>query len=162
MNTIVVGAHLPRLSPERLARYVAEDKWRYINVSVPDLRSKGILKNYTDHYVLERAEELAEQTTHELQHAALFEIEVTENNGAFDVSAIEAAWEPTFLSPDGTAPLEGLGLSQDKASTFRVAFWVHDWNERSALVGPNGPLQLPQFSPVPERLWMLAPFALVD
>ena len=162
MNTIVVGAHLPRLSPERLARYVTEDKWRYINVSVPDLRLKGFLKEYSDQYVLARAEELAEQTANALQHAALFEIEVTEDNGAFDVSAIEGAWEPSFLSPDGTLPLESIGLSEANASTFRVAFWVHDWNKRSELVGPDGPLQLPQFSAVPERLWMLAPFALVD
>ena len=162
MNTTVIGAHLPRLDPERLARYVAEGKWRYVNVAVPDLRSNGFLKDFTDEYVHERAEEIADETAHELQRAALFEVEVTDNNGAFDVSAIEGAWEPTFLSPDGTVLLESLGLSPANSRSFRTAFWVHDWNEGSELVGPNGPLGLPQFSPVPERLWALAPYALVD
>jgi hypothetical protein len=162
MNAIVVGAYLPRLDPERLARYVAEDKWRYVNVAVPDLRSKGFLKDFTNEYVLERAQEMAEETERELQQAALFEVEVTDNDGTFDVSEIEAAWEPSFLSPDGAMLLESLGLSPANSRSFRVAFWVHEWREGSELVASNGSLGLPKFLPVPERLWTLAPYALVD
>lgn len=162
MKTVVVGAYLPRFSPERLARYVAEDKWRYINVSVPDLRSKGFLKDFTDEYVLERAQEIADETERELQHAALFEVEITDHNGTFDVSEIEGAWEPSFLSLDGAMLLEGLGLSPANSHSFRVAFWVHEWSESDELVGSKGPLGLPQYSSVPERLWTLAPYALVD
>ncbi|WP_430419653.1 hypothetical protein [Methylibium petroleiphilum] len=162
MNAIVVGAYLPRLDPERLARYVAEDKWRYINVAVSDLRSKGFLKDFTDDYVLARAQEIADETQRELQQAALFEIEVTDNNGTFDVSEIESAWEPSFLSPDGAMLLESLGQSPANSTSFRVAFWVHEWSEGNELVGSSGSLGLPEFSSVPERLWTLAPYALVD
>lgn len=162
MKAIVVGAYLPRLDPGRLARYVAEDKWRYINVAVPDLRSKGFLKDFTDEYVVERAQEIAEETQRELQQAALFEIEVADSDGTFNVSDIEGAWEPSFLSPDGAMLLECLGLSPANSKSFRVAFWIHQWSEGNELVGPDGPIELPQFSPVPERLWKLAPYAIVD
>lgn len=162
MNAIVVGAYLPRLDPERLGRYVAEDKWRYINVAVPDLRSKGLLTDFTDEYVVERAQEIADETQRELQQAALFEIEVTDSDGTFDISEIEGAWEPSFLSPDGSMLLELLGLSPVNTQSFRVAFWIHQWSEGNELIGSNGPLELPQFSPMPERLWTLAPYAIVD
>lgn len=92
MNTTVIGADLPRLDPERTARFATDDKWRYVNGMVPDLRSQGFLKDLTDENGLERAEETADETARALQHAALFEVAVTVNHRTFDLSAFDGAW----------------------------------------------------------------------
>jgi hypothetical protein len=162
MNVTIIGAYLPRLSPERLAKYVSDDRAHYLAHSIPHLRSQGFLTGLSDEDASERAAEIAEETQHALEHAALFEAEVVESDGTFDAGFIEAAWEPTYLSPDGATLLEDINLSPATAETFRVAFYVHDWQDGHVLVGPGGPFLLPAFTPVPERLWQLAPYALVD
>ncbi len=99
---------------------------------------------------------------YDLERAALFEAEVSNNDGSFDATRIERAWEPVYLTPDGNAPLEESGVSVASAKAFRVAFYVQEWQEGQTLAGPNGPLVLPKFMRVPERLWHLAPYAIAD
>ena len=162
MKAIIIGAHLPRLSPVRLVKHVSDDSTRYLTQGVPYLRSQGFLRDLSDEDVRERAAEIAEETQYALERAALFEAEVVGSDGTFDAGSIEGAWEPAYLSPDGATLLESIGLSPATAKTFRVAFYVHDWQDGQPLIGPSGAFLLPAFTPVPERLWQLAPYALVD
>jgi hypothetical protein len=162
MNIRVVGAYLPSLKPERLRRYVEEDQLRYINVDVPALRAQGFLSDVSDEYIAERAAEIAEEKEQALQSAALFEIEVTHHQGDFDPFAIEGAWEPAYLDLAGRRVVAEYTDEIAGLAAFRVAFYVHDWKRGSTLRGPSGTLALPSFRPVPERLWQLAPYAIVD
>jgi hypothetical protein len=47
-------------------------------------------------------------------------------------------------------------------SVYRVAFFIHAWRHQLGLNSTYGPLTLVPQSPIPERLWRLAPFELVD
>jgi hypothetical protein len=162
MSTVaIIGAHLPRLDQGRLAKYVADEEARYVNVAVPELRAKGFLKHISDQDVRARAEEIAEEMQYELERAALFELEVRSADQPFDIASIEEAWEPAYITADGEQLLEQVGLSPSTASVYRVAFWVHNW-KGTKLGGLAGIGDIPPCSPVPERLWRLAPYALVD
>ena len=162
MKLRVVGAYLPRLDAQRLARYVEEDELRYVNVAVPDLRSQGFLADVSDEYVIQRAREIAEETEYALRRAALFEVEVTEHRGEFNPSSIEGAWEPTYLDLQGGSVIAEQPRELVDVPGFRVAFYVHEWPEDGVLQRPDGALPVPHFSAVPERLWQLARYAIVD
>ena len=71
-------------------------------------------------------------------------------------------WQPAFLSIDGERVIVDSYKAPRELSNFRVAFYIHEWTEQGALVGPTGPLILPQFTPVPGRLWKLAPYTCLD
>ena len=163
MKFQLVGAYLPSLDPDRLARYVADDELNFVTVAIPSLRAQGFLKDQSDQEIRARAKEIAEEKLSTLQCAALYEVAVTEGSGRFDPAEIEpAAWEPAYLTPDGQALLEDLGLSVAVAQEFRVAFYVHDHSPAGGPSLLDGALTASKFTPVPERLWRLAPYALVD
>ena len=162
MKLHLVGAYLPKLTPERLSLHIAEDKQHFVAVAVPSLQTQGFLSGLSDQAIWARAEEIAAEKSAAIERAAIFEVAVSQNSGAFDLGEIEGAWEPAYLTPDGQALLEDLGLSVANAMQFRVAFYIHDWPEREAPSLCGGKLAAREFTPVPERIWRLAPYALVD
>lgn len=103
-----------------------------------------------------------------LRGVALFEIRVEQCEGVFDFMQVSeqlttsVAWEPVLLTEDGEATIETKDPFITEMPAFRAAFFVHDWPENGTLLGPTGPLSLPEFTPVPERLWKLAPYELLD
>jgi hypothetical protein len=163
----VIGAHLPRLDQAAIAQFIHDDVAEFKRVLL-DLNARGEI--YTDPAEIEeRALELPEELDAELQSCALFELEVTGNDASFDPSEFHNpdtdlyGWAHVILSMDGT---EVLGDDQEAPAEwkdFRAAFWVQDWDELPGrLAGPDGEVALPPFTPVPDRLWRLAPFRPVD
>ena len=98
----------------------------------------------------------------------MFEVLVEGHVGDFDPFAIfekhttSVAWEPVYLSSDGIHSIAQSTGELADVKSFRVAFYVHEWPEGGELVGPTGPLICPPFAETPERLWTLAPYALLD
>lgn len=166
MQLRVIGAHLPRLDQAAVAQFIAGDVASF-KVTLIDLIERGISSS-TYEEVQERALELPEELDGDLQRCALFEVEVTGNAGEFDPAEFcnpetgYLGWEPAFLSMDGERVVVESSTAPSELSEFRVAFYIHKWSESGALVGPTGPLTLPPFTPVPDRLWKLAPYACLD
>ena len=167
MRVSVIGAHLPRLAPGRMSKWIddtVEDFRKEMTLSV----QSGLLKSWTLEEISMRAEELPDEFLSALHGVALFEVFVEQSNGVFDFyqfseqRTTSVAWEPVLLAENGETTLETKDTYTTELSTFRAAFYIHDWPEDGTLLGPRGPLSLPEFTPVPERLWKLAPFDLVD
>lgn len=103
-----------------------------------------------------------------LGSAVLIELLVESHGGAFDpddfyeAQTTSVAWEPAYLSVNGDQKVAEVLSELNPEEPFRVAFFVHDWPENGTLVGPTGKLALPSFESVPERLWRLAPYVLLD
>ena len=75
----------------------------------------------------------------------------------------QVAWNEVFLSPDGERLLGEYHFNDRPIeSVYRVAFFIHAWKHELGLESTYGPLTLVPHSPIPERLWRLAPFELVD
>ena len=166
MQIRVVGAHLPRLDQSGLAAYIARDVAQF-RATLRSLRERGI-GQATDEEIDQRAEELPGELDADLQRCALFELEVSDNDLEFDPSDIGnpdtgyLGWEPAFLSPTGEEVITESYKAPPDLRHFRVAFYVHEWELPGRLSGPTGELTLPEFTPVPARLWELAPYSCVD
>lgn len=162
MHTRLIGIYIPRLTPERLARHIEEDRWRFVNVGIPDLQRQGFALEWTREAIEDRSAEIAEEKADCLSRAALFEFEISGADKYFEPGVFESAWEPAFLAADGQSVIAEFVNELPEGEPFRLVFWIHDWDERSTLNGPEGPVQIGELDPVPERLWSLAPYAIVD
>lgn len=166
MNLRVVGAHLPRLDQAGIASFISSDVASF-KETMRDLVARGISKA-TPEEIEKRALELPEELDADLQRCALFEIEVTGNASEFDPTEFMnpetsfVGYEPVFLSMDGESVVTESYNAPAAMSAFRVAFYIHEWDEPGVLVGPTGALPLPSFTPVPARLWKLAPYSCLD
>ena len=166
MNIRLLGAHLPRLDPAGIATFIHDDITRFRQTLLGLIQAGTIDRDPQE--VEDRAFELAEELHDDLQRCALFELEVTDNRSEFDPCAYgdpdsgSLGWEPVFLSMDGSTIVTEAYRAPASLTAFRVAFYVHDWTLPGRLAGPAGELTLPPFTPVPERLWRLAPYRCVD
>ncbi|PZO16937.1 MAG: hypothetical protein DCE87_04945 [Betaproteobacteria bacterium] len=167
MKLTVIGAYLPRLTPERLAVWIQDDVADFVE-GIRDLQSQGLAQYWSDDQLQERAAELPSEMREAMNSAALFEVLVEDHKGEFDPYGISekettsVAWEPAYLSEDGGESIAEDVSELGEVNRFRVAFYVHDWPKKGELIGPTGPLVHPTFGPVPERLWKLAPYVLLD
>lgn len=165
MHIAVLNACLPRLDQDGITRFIEQDidRWRR---AVPELQAKGFLRDVSPEDVILRCEEMREDLGIALQDVALFELQVTGNCATLNPSDIgntgQAGWEPVFLSIDGDRIVYEGYKAPATLSDFRLAIWIHEWTDSPALSSPWGDLALPTFQPVPERLWRLAPYSLVD
>jgi hypothetical protein len=167
MQLRVIGAHLPRLDQADIASFIKGDVASF-KQTMRDLIARGVA-TATLHEVEERALELPGELDADLQRCALFEVEVTGNSQEFDPTEFSNAvsgylgWEPVFLSMDGEQVVTEAYKAPPSLVDFRVAFYIHEWDEPGKLLGPTGDaLAIPPFTPVPVRLWKLAPYACVD
>lgn len=167
MQLTVLGAYLPRLTPERLAAWIAEDVHSFAT-GIRELKAQGLAQSWSEEEIDSRAAELPGELEEALGAAALFEMMVENHAGDFDPLAISekhttsVAWEPVYLSTDGNRSIAEHPRELAGVKSFRVAFFVHEWPEGGELIGPTGPLAHPPFTATPERLWKLAPYALLD
>jgi len=84
-------------------------------------------------------------------------------NPAVPESRSQVAWNEQFLTPDGSRSLGEFRFNQlPSESSYRIVFFIHSWNQNLGLASTYGPLSLVPISAIPERLWQLAPFELVD
>jgi hypothetical protein len=166
MHVRVLGAHLPRLDQAGIKKFIHDDV-ELFKKTLSDLIDSGTIKRDRGE-IEERALELPEKLDYDLQRCALFELEVTGNDTEFDPAEYGnpesggLGWEPAFLSLDGASRITEACKAPASLQDFRVVFYVHDWELPGRLLGPIGELELPPFTPVPERLWKLAPYSLVD
>src|SRR5687767_6703131 len=106
MQLTVIGAYLPRLAPDRLAAWIAEDVQSFA-AGIREMKSQGLAQSWSDEEIESRAAELPEDLEEALSGAALFEVLVENHTGEFDPFAIyekhttSVAWEPVYLSTDG-------------------------------------------------------------
>jgi hypothetical protein len=167
MKLTVIGAYLPRLCPERLADWIEEDVQSFAT-SIREMKSRGLAQSWSEEEIESRAAELPGELEEALSAAALFEVLVEDHVGDFNPFAISekhttsVAWEPAYLSLDGTYSIAESISDLPDAKSFRVVFYVHEWPEAGELVGPTGMLNHPPFVETPERLWKLVPYALLD
>jgi len=166
LNIRVLGAHLPRLDQAGIGRFIATQVASF-KATLLGFLAEGRF-NLDAEEIEQRALELPEELNADLQRCALFEVEVTDNTTEFDPAAFTnpnttyAGWEPAFLTLDGEAILTEAYRAPATLAAFRVAFYIHEWDEPGSLSGPTGILELPPFTAVPERLWKLAPYSCVD
>jgi hypothetical protein len=166
MRVRVLSAHLPRLDQAGIAAFIRANVESFKKTLFEMIESGRIKRDRED--VEERALELPEELEYDLQRCALFELEVTGNESDFDPSEYGnpdsgfMGWEPVFLSMDGEAVVTEACTAPSSLQNFRVAFYVHEWETPGRLAGPLGDLELPAFTPVPDRLWRLAPYSCVD
>lgn len=166
MQLRVLGAHLPRLDQAGISQFIKDDVASF-QATLLDLIARGVSKSAPED-VEERALELPEELDADLQRCALFEVEVIDNAQELDPTEFSnpdtgyVGWEPVFLSPDGETIITEAYKAPAALAHFRVVFYIHEWDEPGRLVGPTGALSLPEFTPVPTRLWKLAPYSCVD
>ena len=167
MNIKVLGAYRPSLTPERMAEWICSDVAAF-GVEIRELRLRGLAQYWTEEKLLQREAELPREMAEALNSAVLLELLVEGHGGTFDPDQFfeeqtsSVAWEPAYLSTTGDEIAAKTLSDLSTEDAFRVAFYVHDWPEHGVLVGPMGKLALPSFAPVPERLWKLAPYVLLD
>lgn len=167
MQITVIGAYLPRLSPKKLSAWIEEDVQSF-EADIRAMKSQGLAQSWSEEEIESRVAELPEELEEALRAAALFEVLIENHDGDFDPFTIfekhttSVAWEPVYLSLDGTHSIAEHISDLGDVKSFRVAFYVHEWPEGGELVGPTGALIHPPFVETPERLWKLAPYALLD
>jgi hypothetical protein len=166
MPITVIGAYLPRLDQEGIAQFIERDVASFKNTMLDLIKRR--ISNSTEEDIEERALELPEELDADLQRCALFEVEITDFIGELDPTDFCnpdtgcVGYEPAFLSLDGMTVIADAYNTPSKLTGYRVAFYIHEWDDASRLVVPDGPLELPIFKPVPERLWELAPYSCLD
>lgn len=104
-----------------------------------------------------------------LNGVVLVEVLVTNADSAFDEYDIKQpsssqsfrSWlDGVFLTPDGNELLAEPGYSPPSGhDTFRVAMWLRDWKDDEPLQSSYGQCDLPEFTPMPERLERLVPYS---
>jgi hypothetical protein len=74
----------------------------------------------------------------------------------------QVAWAETYLSLDGESHLEAKWPDPPEAKDFRVAFFIHHWEDDEPLLSSYGLLRCPATQEMPERLQRLVPYEPVD
>lgn len=163
MQIQIIGAHLPRLDARGIQDFITRDVADFKETML-DAIATGQSNTTSKAEAEESALELPDRLNTELQCCALFEVEVKGNNREFDPGEFHnpdtglCGWEPAFITLDGNEILFSGYSAPPELSEFRVAFYIHGWIEPGRLTGPTGELDLPAFTPVPPRLWRLAPY----
>lgn len=74
----------------------------------------------------------------------------------------QVAWAEAYLTLDGESRLEARRLDPPEAKDFRVAFFIHYWEDALPLLSSYGELRCSAVQQMPERLWRLVPYEPVD
>jgi hypothetical protein len=74
----------------------------------------------------------------------------------------QVAYLETYLSLDGESWLDCDGLEAPSTKSFRIAFYIHDWNPALSLLSSYGGLECPAVQEMAERLRRLVPYELLD
>ncbi|TMG75769.1 MAG: hypothetical protein E6H75_06725 [Betaproteobacteria bacterium] len=162
----IVGVYSPKASRGRLERFI-KDHVKGTKTAWAEMGLKA-----TDSG--KRLTAIASELRSALGPAALIEALVENADKRFDPGDFvqqdsaqpeghwQVAWEEVFLTTDGEKVLFHGPAGIPKRRSFRIAFYIHFWKHGAPLLSTYGPVQYPQPTPIPERLWRLAPYALVD
>jgi hypothetical protein len=112
----------------------------------------------------EQRAEAEEQCREQLASIVLIELLVENGDQSFSVSDFsqpedgvprdswQVAWAEAFLAVDGNSLLVERWKEPPKTGAFRVAFFMHFWDETKPLLTSYGELTRPSVSEMPERL----------
>ena len=175
----VVGVYSPTADAERYNSFVQEQVDRQNPINFSD-ELKAFLKRAgrESEIVALPEDELQERREYfEQEFAGVAQIEVLIENpdGSFKIGDFQqidpavpsnrwqVAWSERFLTPDGEQLLGEYQFNElPTENIYRVVFFIHSWRQELGLNSTYGPLTLVPQMPIPERLWLLAPFELVD
>jgi len=123
----------------------------------------------------ERLGEIENELRHNLANAVFVEALVTNPDDGFAVADFsqpdpsipegmsQVAWNEVYLSEDGQIALSHEPLpSVPPLPIFRIVFVLHFWKPHLPLMSSYGKLECPAITPLPERLWRLAPYEMPD
>jgi len=162
----VVGVYSPKASGGRLERFI-KDSTKRTKVSWEQMGLKAGDSG-------RRLAAIASELRTALKSAVLIEALVENPDKCFDPGDFvqpdatkpegdgQVAWEEVFLTPDGRRMLSDRQSGIPRKRSFRIAFYIHLWKHGEPLLSSYGRLQYPKPRPIPERLWRLAPYSLVD
>jgi hypothetical protein len=167
----VLGLYSPKANQAHYEAYLSR-KLASLNPVNYSTRMKAMFRKFgredelagwTESELLENREELEDA----LSQAVLIEVLVSGATKQVDVGKFvqplegvanerwKVAYGEKYLSEDGTRKL---GDDQPALNQFRIAFYIHCWQQDGNLRGPSGPLVLPPMKPLPARLWRLVPY----
>jgi hypothetical protein len=173
----VLGIYAPKLNPDRYTAFLeseiaSRDPAGYSDSEIDSLRSFG---RDVSPLSAEDKDELRSHLEREFGNAVLVEVVVTNPSIDFNVGDFvqpnptlardlwQTAWDERYLTADGTALLtEEPSERCEQSQSLRMVFYIHYWQEKQPLDSSYGNLALPLVEPVPDRLWILAPYSLVD
>jgi hypothetical protein len=175
----VIGVYSPTVDMARYQAFVNEQVARQNPINFSD-ELKAFLRRVgrEAEIVALSPEELEERREYfEQEFAGVAQVEVLveyadahfsvadfkQVNPAVPESRWQVAWNEQFLTADGLQLLGEYRLNELPTETrYRIAFFIHSWNHSLGLTSTYGPLSLVPITAIPERLWQLAPFELVD
>jgi len=175
----LIGVYLPILDPLRYNAFVATEVASQNPINFCD-ETKDLLVRLGRglEIVALSPEELIERREYfEQEFAGVAQIEVLVENPDADFSVSDfqqidpsvpgsfwqVAWNEKFLTADGSQGVDAYGPDGlPVTQKYRVAFFIHSWRQALGLNTSYGPLPMLEPVPIPERLWLLAPFELVD
>ena len=175
----VIGVYSPAMDKVRYETFVAAEVDRQNPINFSE-NLKSFLRSVGRGTELNAfsAEDLQERRDHlEREFAGAVQVEVLVENPdeRFSVSDFQqvnpaipsahwqVAWNEAFLSADGLEPIAELRPAKlPSLDRYRIAFFIHHWQHELGLSSSYGPLSLLPLTPIPERLWEMAPFELVD
>lgn len=175
----LVGIYIPTLDAERYRAFVNQEISRQNPINFSD-ELKDFLKRVgrEDEIVAMEPEELEERREYfeqEFSGVAQVEVLVEDPDTTFSIgdfqqanpskpsSSWQVAWAEKFLTPNGSALLGEYRFNElPVEKSYRVVFFIHDWKQHLGLNSTYGPLALVEPTPIPERLWQIAPYELVD
>ncbi len=114
------------------------------------------------------------QCREQLESTVLVEVLLRGRDKRFDVADFcqprpgvprdswQVAWAEAYLSLDGESLLVERWADPPTAKDFRVAFFIHFWRPRTALLSSYGELSYPPRQRMPQRLRKLVPYVPVD
>jgi hypothetical protein len=175
----LIGVYIPTLDADRYRAFVDQEVSSQNPINFSD-ELKDFLKRVGrgDAIVALEPEELEERREYfeqEFGSVAQIEVLVEDPDSKFSVgdfqqvdpsipsSRWQVAWAEKFLTPDGSELLGEYRFNDlPNERSYRVVFFIHDWKHHLGLNSSYGPLALVEPTPIPERLWQIAPFELVD
>jgi hypothetical protein len=129
---------------------------------------------YGDPMSDEERVEAEKQCRERLSSVVLIELLVENRDAGFSISDFsqpqdgvpkenwQVAWTEMFLATDGNSLLVEKWGDPPDAGDFRVAFFMHFWDEMQPLITSHGEVTCPPISKMPERLKTLVPYKPVD
>ena len=162
----VIGVYSPKQSPRRLERFIKA----YLSSTKRTLGKLGVRVRGSDR----RFRQIAQELRAALAEAVPVEVLVKNADDRLRVGDFaqrdpqqprghwQVAWNEVFLTPDGQRAVARGAGGLPRRRSFRMAFYIHLWKHGATLSSSYGPMPYPDLAAVPERLWRLAPYELVD
>jgi len=119
-------------------------------------------------------EQAEKQCREQLSSVVMIEVNVINRDGKFNVDDFtqpqdnipadswQAAYEDSYLTPDGKSLIADLWSNTPKSGDMRMVFYMHFWDPHKPLRTSYGDIMYPNVQEMPERLLRLVPYEPVD